>query len=81
MDRTIGKGVQPREAGGFSVICAEKIIELLRAMGLPAEWSRLALGHVSRRTTAYGTPRDATGRDGGREVVNSSAYVSPSTTR
>jgi hypothetical protein len=60
MDRNIGKGVQPREAGGFSVICAEKIIELLRAMGLPAEWSRLELGHVSRRTTAYGTPERIT---------------------
>jgi hypothetical protein len=56
MDRNIGRGVRPRESGGFSVICAEKIIELLRAIGLPAEWSRLELGHVSRRVTAYATP-------------------------
>jgi hypothetical protein len=60
MDRNIGKGVQPREAGGFSVICAEKIIEVLRAIRLPAEWSRLELGHVSRRSTAYATPERIT---------------------
>lgn len=56
MDRSIGKGVPPRESGGFSVICAEKMIAMLRAMGLLAEWSRLELGHVSRRVTSYATP-------------------------
>jgi hypothetical protein len=60
MDRNIGKGVQPRESGGFSVICAEKIIELLLAIGLPVEWSRLELGHVSRRVTSYATPERVT---------------------
>ena len=60
MDRNIGKGMRPREAGGFSVICAEKIIELLRAIGLPEEWSQLGLGHVSRRARAYTTPERIT---------------------
>lgn len=60
MDRNIGKGVQPRESGGFSVICAEKIIELSRAMGLLEEWSGLELGHVSGRVTSYATPERVT---------------------
>ena len=60
MDRNIGKGVQPRESGGFSVFCAEKIIELSRAIGLLEEWSRLELGHVSRRVTSYATPERVT---------------------
>jgi DDE family transposase len=60
MDRNIGKGVQPRESGGFSVICAEKIIELSRAIGLLEEWSRLELGHVSGRVTSYATPERVT---------------------
>jgi len=60
MDRNIGKGVQPRESGGFSVIYAEKVIEFLQSIRLPAEWSRLQLGHVSRRVTAYATPERIT---------------------
>jgi len=60
MDRIISKGVRPRESGGFSVVFAEKVINVSRAMGLPTEWAKLKLGNVSRRSTAYTTPERIT---------------------
>lgn len=45
---------QDREAGsGFSVVVAEKVLAMAKALKWPEEWDRIGLGHPSKRVTAY----------------------------
>jgi hypothetical protein len=46
---------RPDQTSGFSVVLAEKVLQLAEALQLPDQWQRLAFGHPSRRCSAYST--------------------------